>query len=72
MGKGLRRKREDRDLSQMKVAADADLHINALGNIERGDSLPSVYTLIQICRSLGVTPSEFFQHLEKLYPTLFR
>ena len=51
MGRRLRRKRLDKNLSQQKLAGVAGLNRTTIGEIERGTPF-SVLTLVQILRAL--------------------
>jgi transcriptional regulator with XRE-family HTH domain len=54
----------------MKLAMEAGLHLNALGNLERGQRSPSLHTVMVLCRALGVSASEEIAALEKARPRL--
>lgn len=58
IGENLRRARKARGLSQEKLAAEVDLDMRQLGRIERGESFPSVGTLIKLAEVLGVEPAD--------------
>lgn len=51
-GKHLRKIRIDRGLSQEQLANDADIPINQIGRIERGEINPSLSTLYSIAKAL--------------------
>jgi len=57
-GKHLRRVRMARNLSQENLANDADIPINQIGRIERGEVNPSLSTLYTIANALGLSISE--------------
>ncbi len=62
----LRSYRKQKDWSQMKLAMEAGMHLNALGSLERGLYSPSLQTVFQLCRALAIPVSEFLDELEKL------
>ena len=43
----------------MQLATEAGLHLNALGNLERGHRSPSLHAVFAIARALGVSPAKF-------------
>jgi transcriptional regulator with XRE-family HTH domain len=55
-GTRLRELREERGLSQEKLAEMADLHRNYVGQLERGKSNVSLLTIVKLARSLNVKP----------------
>ena len=52
----------------MILAAEAGLHINAIGNLERGLRSPSVQTLFLISRALDMPASRLIAAVEKMKP----
>ena len=69
-GQELRKLRQKKGWSQTKLAMEAGLHLNALGNLERGQRSPSLHTVMVLCRALGVSASEVIAALEKARPRL--
>ena len=57
IGGNLRRARKARGLSQEKLAAEVDLDMRQLGRIERGESFPSMGSLIRLAEVLDVEPA---------------
>jgi len=47
-----------RKLSQEKLALEADLNINTIGKLERGEVSPSIDTLERIANVFGIEFSE--------------
>ena len=60
IGGNLRRLRKARGLSQEKLAAEVDLDMRQLGRIERGESFPSMGSLIRLAEVLEAEPAAFF------------
>ena len=67
-GRVLRTHRERKGLNQMNLAADAGLHLNAIGNLERGISNPNLQTLFLISKALGVPAAELVADVERRKP----
>ena len=55
IGKNIRKYRLMRKLRQEDLAEKADLSINYVGAIERGEKTPSLESLISIINALGVS-----------------
>lgn len=55
IGKNIRKYRLMKKLRQEDLAEKADLSINYIGAIERGEKIPSLETLIVIINALGVS-----------------
>jgi transcriptional regulator with XRE-family HTH domain len=62
-GAAVRAVREERGLSQEKLAAAAGLDRTYVGGIERGERNPSTVNIVRIADALGVSPAVFFQDL---------
>lgn len=60
----LKRFRKTNDLSQMKLAMEAGMHLNALGNLERGVRNPSLRTVFLLCAALKVSAGDFIAAIE--------
>ncbi len=60
-GSRLRELREQRGLSQEKLAEMADLHRNYVGNLERGKSNVSLLTIVKLAHSLDVKPVKLIE-----------
>lgn len=61
-GKHLRKLRIDNGLSQEDSANDADIPINQIGRIGRGEVNPSLSTLSAISDAFGIRLSELFNY----------
>lgn len=59
-GLNLRRIRDEKGLSQQKLSNLADVSKTFLGEIERGQSLPSIETVRAISEALEIEISELF------------
>jgi len=57
VGRNIRRLREERGLTQEKLAADAEIDLTYLGGIERGKRNPSLLVLTRIAAALTVPPA---------------
>ena len=69
-GSELRKLRKAKGWSQMKLAMEAGLHLNALGHLERGERTPSLHTVFVLCRALKVPVAELVSSVEKARPQL--
>ncbi len=67
-GHVLRKYRKRKKWSQMKLAVEADMHLNALGNLERGKHNPSLRTVFILCRTLGVPVADVLKDVEEAKP----
>lgn len=54
IGTNLKRERDKIGISQFDLAIRADLHRNMIDLIERGKTMPTVYTLLKIANSLEI------------------
>ena len=52
--------RKERGWSLYKLAEECMLTQSTLSNMYTRNTLPSLTTLLNICKGLGITPSEFF------------
>ena len=57
-GKTLRRLRQDRELTQEKLAASADLTMGFVNSLELGYKTPGLTTILKLAHALGVPPSD--------------
>ena len=60
VARNLRKLRVARDLSQERLANEAELERRYIGGIERGEENPTVLTLEKLAKALGIHISEFF------------
>ncbi len=61
----LRKRREAAGLSQEALAADAGLHRNYVGLLERGQRMPSILIVQQIATALGTTMADLLGEVER-------
>ena len=64
MGKKIRRKRREMDITQEQLAALVGISTSFVGHIERGTRVPSIETLYRICDALGVS-ADYLMGLEE-------
>jgi transcriptional regulator with XRE-family HTH domain len=60
-GKAVREARMGAKLSQEKLAEKADLTLNFVGEIERGEKLASLETVVRIAAGLGMTGADLLK-----------
>lgn len=63
-GEVLRRRREAAGLSQEALAAEARLHRNYVGRLERAQMTPSLLVVEQIAAALGITMAKLVGEVE--------
>jgi transcriptional regulator with XRE-family HTH domain len=56
----LRAEREKARISQMDLSFQAGLSQNQVFCIETGKRIPNLYTLLKVCRALGINPAILF------------
>lgn len=59
-GRRLRLFRKERNWTQSKLAEEADLSLDMVGRLERGQAAPSFESMARISTVLGVAPARFF------------
>jgi transcriptional regulator with XRE-family HTH domain len=62
-GRGVRRLREKRNLSQEDFAEVADVHRTYVGMLERGEKSPTLGTVAAWARAFGLRPSELLREV---------
>lgn len=60
VGVNVRRLRQERGLTQERVAFDAQIDLTYLGGIERGKRNPSLLVMVRIASALGVEIAQLF------------
>jgi transcriptional regulator with XRE-family HTH domain len=63
-GETVRRLRKQAGLSQEALAERANLSADFLGFIERGENVPTLTTILQLARALGVQPSKIIKDFD--------
>ena len=63
-GDTVRRLRKQAGLSQEALAERANLSADFLGFIERGENVPTLTTILQLARALGVQPSKIIKDFD--------
>jgi len=61
LGREVRKRRHELDLSQEQLAELADLHWTYIGGIERGERNVSLLNIVRIAKALRTTISELTQ-----------
>ena len=57
-GRKVRQKRHELDLSQEKLAEQADLHTNYVGSVERGERNIALENIIALAKALKCSPRD--------------
>jgi transcriptional regulator with XRE-family HTH domain len=60
-GQAVRKIREQRGISQEKLADIMEMHRNTVALLERGQRNPSLETIKKLARALRVDPGKFFE-----------
>ena len=63
LGRAVRNRRENADLSQDELAWRAEIHRAYMGTIERGGQNITVFKLFQVARALGLKPSDLLKDI---------
>lgn len=64
-GLTLKKYRNEKKLSQEKLALNCNLDRTYIGLLERSQRQPSISTIFALCDQLGVAPHEFIKEVEK-------
>lgn len=64
-GESVRRLRKERNLSQEALAERAGMNADFVGFIERGENVPTLTTILQLARALGVQPSAIIEDFDE-------
>jgi transcriptional regulator with XRE-family HTH domain len=63
LGKSVRKRRKEKKLSQDDLAYQAEIPLNQIGRIERGEINPSLSTLNSIAKALRINLSQLLNEL---------
>jgi transcriptional regulator with XRE-family HTH domain len=63
LGMNVRRRREEKELTQEALAERADLDPTYISGIERGVRNPSVLSVVRIARALGISTSKLMERV---------
>lgn len=63
-GKALRNIRTRKELTQMELAANAGLHLNALGSLERGLRCPNLHTVYALAGALKMSMADLMREVD--------
>ena len=63
LGRTVRQLRIEAGLSQLALAEKADLALNFVGEIERGEKNASLETTLRLARALGISGSELLKYV---------
>lgn len=61
VGQRLRERREEQGLTREALEELSDVGAHFIGNVERGENLPSLKALLKLANALEVDPAYFFQ-----------
>lgn len=64
LGMNVRRRREEKELTQEALAERADLDPTYISGIERGMRNPSVLSVVRIAKALGITTSKLMEKVD--------
>lgn len=64
LGSNVRKRREEKELTQEALAERADLDPTYISGIERGMRNPSVLSVVRIAKALGVTTSKLMEKVD--------
>lgn len=64
LGLNVRKRREEKELTQEALAERADLDPTYISGIERGMRNPSVLSILRIAKALGITTSKLMEKVD--------
>jgi transcriptional regulator with XRE-family HTH domain len=68
LGKRIRTLRKLKGFTQESLGEKAGISYKFIGEIERGEVNPSLNSLAQIAKALGIHVSELFPHEKEIFP----
>jgi transcriptional regulator with XRE-family HTH domain len=66
-GLAMRQLRQERSWSQEMLAEKADLNRSYIGELERGQAIPSLITLDKLADAFGVSAVQLLTHCERIH-----
>lgn len=70
LGKRIRTLRKLKGLTQEELGEKSGISYKFIGEMERGEVNPSLNSLIQIAKALGIYVNDLFPHEGELFPKL--
>lgn len=64
-GDVIRTRRKEKDISQERLAADSNLQRTFISRIERGKAQPTLVTIFEISKALGLDPADIIYEVQK-------
>lgn len=64
IGLNLKKERNKAEVSQFDLSIEADLHRNMIDLIERGKTMPTIFTLLKIADSLNIKLHQLLEGVE--------
>ncbi|MFM2036809.1 MAG: hypothetical protein RL459_2074 [Pseudomonadota bacterium] len=68
-GTAVRQLREHQGWSQEMLAQQAELNRSYVGELERGQAIPSLLTLRKLATAFGISPAKLMSHVERIEQT---
>jgi len=62
IGQMVRDGRKNKGMTQEDLAAVIDLSVQAISNLERGETLPNLQSLVSLSEALNIPIQHFFEH----------
>ncbi|EKN69298.1 XRE family transcriptional regulator [Neobacillus bataviensis LMG 21833] len=64
IGEAIRIERERNGFTQAELAEESSLHLNFIGQVERGEKAATIISLYKICLALGLSMGDFLQQIK--------
>lgn len=62
-GDTIRTERKARRFSQEKLALESELSLTYVGELERGEKMPSLDVVLRLAKALGMTGADLLSHV---------
>lgn len=62
IGALIRSERKKKEMTQEDLAAKVNLSVQAISNLERGETLPNLQSLVSLSEALGIPIQNFFKN----------